>query len=119
MSPRSRERHRHRREDVASRLARITFHTASAIAALLLVVLAAGVRRFLIENTPLDHLAPHAASTGLILPSVALLTRLAPRSASFAARSLRCWPSARCKYMAGMTGPLWLLIVTIALLRER
>jgi hypothetical protein len=155
----------------------VVFHVASAIAALLLVVFAAGLRRFLIERTPLDHLAPQVASTGLLLVSVALLmgtalntefifglfdtSLLVPETAVFyghwigtvpwywagaglaalavgvagrrygAVSGWLTWVSlvlgaittmlavSPLQYMAGMTGPLWLLIVTIALLRER
>ncbi|MGA8044862.1 MAG: hypothetical protein WCA30_01210 [Dermatophilaceae bacterium] len=155
----------------------LVFHSASAIAALLLVVFAAGLRRFLRERTPLDHLAPQLASTGLLLVSVVLLTGtalstefifglldpalLVPETAVFyghwigtvpwfwagaglaalavgvagrrygAVSGWLTWVSlvlgavttllavSPLQYMAGMTGPLWLLIVTFALLRER
>lgn len=155
----------------------VVFHTASATAALLLVVFAAGLRRFLVERTPVDHLAPQVASTGLVLVSVALLmgtalntefifglfdtSLLVPETAVFyghwigtvpwywagaglaalavgvagrrygAVSGWLTWVSlilgaltallavSPLQYMAGMTGPLWLLIVTIALLRER
>ena len=155
----------------------VLFHVASSVGALLLVVFAAGLRRFLRERTPTDHLAPQVASSGLLLVSVVLLigtalntefifglfdtSLLVPETAVFyghwigtvpwywagaglaalavgvagrrygAVSGWLTWVSlilgaltallavSPLQYMAGMTGPLWLLIVTIALLRER
>ena len=155
----------------------VVFHTASAAAALLLVVFAAGLRRFLQERMPLGHLAPQIASAGLLLVSVTLLmgtalntefifgladpalivpetavlyghwigtvpwfwagAGLAALAVGVAGRRYGAvsrwltWVSlvlgalttlfavSPLQYMAGMTGPLWLLVVSVALLRER
>lgn len=154
----------------------LVFHTSAAAAALLLVVFAAGLRRFLWERTPIDHLAPQVASSGLLLVSVVLLMGtalntefifgiqdpelLVPETAVFfghwigtvpwfwagaglaalavgvagrrygAVSGWLTWVSlilgaittliavSPLQYMAGMTGPLWLAIVSVALLRE-
>lgn len=155
----------------------VMFHVCAAVAALLLVVFAAGLRRFLWERTPVDHLAPQVASTGLLLTSVVLLmgtalntefifgiqdpALLVPETAVFfghwintvpmfwagagiaalvvglagrrygAVSGWLTWVSlilgavttifaiSPLQYMSGMTGPLWLLITSVALLRER
>ncbi|HET7328925.1 MAG TPA: hypothetical protein VFJ14_16760 [Nocardioidaceae bacterium] len=51
----------------------LAFHTATMIAALLLLVFAAGLRRRLEEQLPAGSLLPQVASSGLLLVSVASL----------------------------------------------
>ena len=51
----------------------LVMHTAAMVSALLLVVFAAGLRRFLAESTPAGSLIPQVAFSGLTLVSVALL----------------------------------------------
>lgn len=51
----------------------LLFHTAAVVAALLVVVFAAGLRRHLAQHMPEGSLTPQVASTGLVLVAVALL----------------------------------------------
>jgi hypothetical protein len=146
------------------------------VAALLLVVFAAGLCRHLQSSTPAGHLAPQVARSGLLLVSVALLMGsslttefvfgiqdpdlLVPETAVFfghwigtvpwvwagagvaalavgvagrryaAVPGWLTWVSlvlgtlttlfaiSPLQYMAGMTGPLWLLVTAVALLRR-
>lgn len=154
----------------------LVFHTGTMVAAVLLVVFAAGLRRFLESRMPVGHLGPQVAAYGLLLVSTALLMgsalttefvfgiqdpeMLVPETAVFfghwiatvpwlwggagiAALALGVagrryaavpgwltWVSfllggmttllavSPLQYMAGMTGPLWLLIAATALLRK-
>ncbi len=54
--------------DSAARVA--AFHTATSVAALLLVVFAVGLRRLLLARTPVTSLLPEVASLGLVITSV-------------------------------------------------
>jgi hypothetical protein len=154
----------------------LVFHVGAVLAALLLVVFAAGLRRHLARRLPEGSLAPQVASTGLVLVSVALLmgsalntefifglmdtdllvpetavlyghwvatvpwvwggAGLAALAVGQAGRSRQAVPRwltwvslvlgglttllaiSPLQYMAGMTGPLWLLIVAVGLLRK-
>lgn len=154
----------------------LVFHTAAMVAALLLLVFAAGLRRRLAELTPSGSLIPAVASSGLMLVSVALLMGtalttefvfgvqdpdlLVPETAVFfghwigtvpwvwvgagvaalalgvAGRRFGGVPSwlvwvslvlggltvlfgiSPLQYMAGMTGPLWLLVASLGLLKR-
>jgi hypothetical protein len=51
----------------------LVMHTGAMVAAVLLLVFAAGVRRLLVRGTPEGSLLPQIASSGLLLVSVALL----------------------------------------------
>jgi hypothetical protein len=155
----------------------LVFHTATMVAALLLVVFAAGLRRRMAEALPADSLLPSVASSGLMLVAVAgvlgsgLTTEfvfgasdpdlMVPEAAAFfghwvgtipwlwgaigltaisvAAASLRHGAVAPrwlgrvslvlgglltviavspLQYMAGMVGPIWLLVASVALVRD-
>jgi hypothetical protein len=155
----------------------LVFHTGAMVAAVLLLVFAAGLRRRLTQTTPEGSLLPQVASSGLGLVSVALLMGtalttefvfgiqdpdlLVPETAVFfghwintvpwvwvgagvaaiavgiagrkfgAFAAWLTWASlvlgglttlfgiSPLQYMAGATGPLWLLPVSIGLLRRR
>ena len=58
----------------------LVMHIAAMVSALLLVVFAAGLRRFLAESTPAGSLIPQVAFSGLTLVSVALLMGSAPNT---------------------------------------
>jgi hypothetical protein len=154
----------------------LVFHCASMVAALLLLVFAAGLRRRIAARTPEGHLAAQVAAAGLMLVSVTLVmgsslttefvfgvqepALLVPETAVFfghwigtvpwvwagagvAALALGVagwrhsavppwltWVSlvlgglttlialSPLQYLAGMTGPLWLLVTTLGLLRR-
>lgn len=154
----------------------LVFHVGAMVAALLLVVFGAGLRRHLARRLPDGALAPQIAATGLMLVSVALLmgsalntefifglmdsdllvpetavlyghwvgtvpwvwagAGLAALAVGHAGRTQQAVPRwlmwvslvlgvlttllaiSPLQYMAGMTGPLWLLIVAFALLRK-
>jgi len=154
----------------------LVFHVGAMVAALLLVVFGAGLRRHLARRLPDGALAPQVAATGLTLVSVALLVGtalntefifglmdtdlLVPETAVLyghwvatvpwvwagvglaalavgqAGRSHAAVPRwltwvslvlgglttllaiSPLQYMAGMTGPLWLLVVAFGLLRK-
>ncbi len=154
----------------------LVFHVGAMVAALLVVVFGAGLRRYLARRLPEGSLAPQVAATGLVLVSVALLmgsalntefifgvqdadllvpetavlyghwvgtvpwvwagAGLAALAVGQAGRTHQAVPRwlmwvslvlgglttllaiSPLQYMAGMTGPLWLLIVAFGLLRK-
>lgn len=154
----------------------LVFHTATMISAVLLLVFAPGLRRFLAARVPVDSLLPDVAAAGLGLVAVAQLMGAAlstefifglqdpelmvPESAVFfghwigtvpwlwvgagvaalalgmagrrfgAVPTWLVWTSlvlgalttlvgiSPLQYMAGMTGPLWLTVAAVALLRR-
>ena len=154
----------------------LIFHVGAMVAALLVVVFGAGLRRYLARRLPEGSLAPQVAATGLVLVSVALLmgsalntefifgvqdadllvpetavlyghwvgtvpwvwagAGLAALAVGQAGRTHQVVPRwlmwvslvlgglttllaiSPLQYMAGMTGPLWLLIVAFGLLRK-
>jgi hypothetical protein len=154
----------------------LLFHTASMVAALLVVVFGAGLRRHLAQRMPEGSLAPQVAGTGLVLVAVTLLmgsaldtefifgvqepALLVPETAVFyghwvatvpwvwagaglaalavahagrrfgAVPGWLTWVSlvlgglttllaiSPLQYTAGVTGPLWLTITAVGLLRK-
>jgi hypothetical protein len=124
----------------------LTFHVATMVSCALLVVFAAGLHRHLQQRTHPDSIVPGVAAIGLVMVCVAQLmgtipwlwggiglTALAMASAALGQGAFARWVGwtglvlgaittlfliSPVQYMAGLTGPVWLVVVSASLLRS-